>query len=179
VILRPYSAGFSEVEFYRLYRWSQDEEVLRWSGGTSLKMSLAEFKHMVYQDVRTPNSHRAIYVILTYAHEMIGRLGLFNLDSFRRQAELGIVIGEKAYWGLGYGSDALQTLLNFVFTQTNLQRIYLSTYANNIRAQRSFIKCGFHPSANSRPSLWDFRHPDEMQMEITKADWSNCERGVP
>lgn len=136
-----------------------------------MNMSLAEFKDMVHKDVRTPNPHREIYVILTYAHEMIGRLGLFNMDSHRRQAELGVVIGEKAYWGLGYGSDAIQTLLNFVFTQTNLLRIYLNTYANNFRAQRSFVKCGFHPPANSRSSLWDFQHPDEMQMEVTRDEW--------
>ncbi len=173
VILRSYSSGFSEVELNRLYRWSQDEEVLRWSGGTRMNMSLAEFKDIVYKDVRSSESHRQVFVILHPAGEMIGRIGLFNIDPRRREAELGVVIGERAYWGLGYGSDAIQTLLGYAFTQTDLQRIYLHTYIDNVRAQRAFAKCGFHPQNGSRPSLWHIQHTDEMRMEITRDEWLN------
>lgn len=170
VVLRPYTAGFNEAELRRLYRWSTDKEVLRWSGGTPLNMSLAEFKDMLHNDIHQPNPHRQVFIILTHAGEMIGRIGVFNIDPRRRQAELGVVIGEKAYWGLGYGADAIQILLKHVFTRTDLQRVYLHTYVDNIRAQRAFAKCGFRP-LNSRPSLWNIGSPAEMQMEITRDDW--------
>lgn len=44
VILRPYEEGFSDEELAVLYRWSQDEEVLRWSGGSPKRLTPSEFK---------------------------------------------------------------------------------------------------------------------------------------
>jgi RimJ/RimL family protein N-acetyltransferase len=56
---------------------------------------------------------------------------------------MGIMIGDRAYWSRGYGSDAIITSLNHVFSQTDLKRIYLKTLDWNIKAQNCFKKCGF------------------------------------
>ena len=67
----------------------------------------------------------------------------YDIDWDRRQAELGIMIGDRAYWGQGCGADAVKTLVRHIFNDTSVDRIYLKTLEWNIRAQRCFKKCGF------------------------------------
>jgi RimJ/RimL family protein N-acetyltransferase len=170
-LLRSYEAGFSEDELARLYRWSRDPEVLRWSGGSPVAMSFADFKHVLHKDQLHPDLSRVIYGILTLGGELIGRIGYFDIEPQRRQAELGVVIGEKEYWGLGYGRDAVCTLLRHVYETTDLHRIYLFTYADNVRARRCFAHCGFRPVVADRTWRWSLQPANELEMEITRTDW--------
>jgi RimJ/RimL family protein N-acetyltransferase len=43
----------------------------------------------------------------------IGRCLLFSVDHLNRSAMLGIFIGDKAFWGRGYGQEAMQLLLEY------------------------------------------------------------------
>ena len=69
----------------------------------------------------------------------------YDLDSVNMQAELGIVIGDRDYWSNSYGYDAVTTLLDHMFREKNLKRVYLHTLEWNARAQRCFEKSGFKP----------------------------------
>ena len=42
----------------------------------------------------------------------IGILSLINIDNKNRNAECIIDIGEKEYWGKGYGSEGFKLLLD-------------------------------------------------------------------
>ena len=53
------------------------------------------------------------------------------------------MIGNRDYWGLGYGTDSVNALLGHIFTTTTLDRVYLHTLDWNVRAQRAFAKSGF------------------------------------
>ncbi|MFQ5343734.1 MAG: GNAT family N-acetyltransferase [Anaerolineae bacterium] len=172
VALRPYQAGFTEEELYRMYQWSRDEEVLRWSGGSVLLMSFDDFKKAFQRELRRQDKHSRTFGLLTETGELIGRLGYFNIDYRRKEAELGILIGEKAYWGQGYGTDAVQALLAHVFQETDLKRVYLNTYAENSRAQGSFEKCGFRRIGRNRRFSLDRGSHDEVQMEIHRDEWA-------
>lgn len=52
--------------------------------------------------------------------ECIGTCGLFNIDLTARHAELGIGIGDKEYWGRGYGRESVGLLLDYAFRLRNL-----------------------------------------------------------
>ena len=96
----------------------------------------------------------------------IGNCMYYDLDSVRKEAELGIVIGDRDYWGNSYGYDAVTTLLNYMFTEINLERVYLHTLDWNERAQRSFSKSGFKPVRTVRRMSHDF-----ILMEVLRQDW--------
>ena len=171
VTLRPYEAGFTEEELRRMYEWSRDEAVLRWSGGSVLLMSFEDFKQAFMRELRRQDRHSRSFGLHTDTGEFIGRLGFYNIDYRRREAELGIAIGQKEYWGKGYGTDAVKTLLAYIFDTTNLERIYLTTYADNIRARRSFEKCGFREIGQLHRFSLDRGSHDEIQMEIYRSEW--------
>jgi len=60
----------------------------------------------------------------------IGRCLLFNIDQINRQATLGIFIGKQAYWGQGFGQDAIALLLDYGFNLLNLHNIMLGVFDN-------------------------------------------------
>lgn len=62
-----------------------------------------------------------------------------------QSGELAIVIGDKRYWGRGYGAEAVRALVDH-WLSNGLQRIWLKVLPWNARAIRCYQKCGFAPS---------------------------------
>jgi RimJ/RimL family protein N-acetyltransferase len=80
----------------------------------------------------------------------IGNCGLHRVDWKSRSAAFGIALGEKAYWGRGYGTDATRTLLRFAFHELNLHRVELEVFEYNPRARRCYEKAGFRHEGTRR-----------------------------
>ena len=101
------------------------------------------FQEQQIEDMMRPDAATKIFVIETLAAEAIGECGLRNFDWVSRNAELLITIGDKRYWGKGYGTDAVWLLLKLAFQRLNLHSVNLTTHATNERAIRCYEKCGF------------------------------------
>jgi len=84
---------------------------------------------------------------------LIGNCGFMNLNQLHRTADLGIFIGDKEYWGKGYGEEAIGLLTDYGFSILNLRNIMLSVYSFNKRAIRCYEKCGFHLIGRRREAL--------------------------
>ncbi len=170
--MRRFEERISDAEMARLYAWSRDHELLRWSGGTPTNLTLAEFReHVRGERLYGPSNRRMYLVFAREDMELIGRLGVFAIDWNRRDAEMGIVIGERAYQDRGYGRDAVRTLLRHLFTTSSLERIYLYTFADNLRAQRAFAAIGFRVTEQGPRFTPDVGEFDGVKMEITRAEF--------
>ncbi len=169
--LRQFEDFLTDAEVARVYRWSRDSDLLRWSGGTPTDLSFNEFRDRLRSDRSySPNSRRAFFIV-TRSGELIGRVGCFAIDWDRKEGELGIVIGESAYWNKGYGRDAISTVLQHLFEATPLERINLYTYTDNVRAQRCFAACGFRAIGTARRFSPDVGEFDGIEMEITRREF--------
>jgi RimJ/RimL family protein N-acetyltransferase len=84
----------------------------------------------------------------------IGFCGLINLDLSARKAELYIFIGEKDYWGGGYGRDGYKLLTNYGFIELGLERVYGYQLDDNVRATKAFEKIGWSVEGKLRNDLW-------------------------
>jgi RimJ/RimL family protein N-acetyltransferase len=113
------------------------------------------------------------FAIRTLADDrLIGLIGLYTIFQLHREAFIGIHIGEREFWGKGYGTDALRVLLRYAFEELNLQRISLSVLEGNARAMRSYEKCGFRYEGRER-RVWayDGRRWDEIYMGVLRDEW--------
>lgn len=138
------------------YDWRCDPELARFDAATPLRASFQDFLVTYTDDIRYPSPFRRVFAIETMDNTHIGNVMYYNIDERRGDAELGITIGDKRYWGHGYGTDAVRTFLRYVFTETSLKRIYLNTLDWNVRAQRSFRRAGFVPTGTSRRGFHSF-----------------------
>jgi RimJ/RimL family protein N-acetyltransferase len=128
------------------YAWKTDAELARLDATIPLDMPFSHYLVSYAEELRYGNMGGRRYAIETLEGKHIGNCSYYNLDQDEKETELGILIGDRAYWNKGYGTDAVTTLVTQVFKETNIERIYLHTLEGNIRAQRCFQKCGFAPS---------------------------------
>ncbi len=63
---------------------------------------------------------------------------------------LGIAIGDKAYWGQGYGQDATRLLLDYAFNLLNLNSVMLGAFSFNERAINCYRRVGFKEIGRQR-----------------------------
>jgi diamine N-acetyltransferase len=106
----------------------------------------------------------------TWLH--IGNAGLHRVDWKNRHATYGIVLGEKAYWGQGFGTDATHTVLRFAFDELNLHRVELEVYDFNPRAMRCYEKAGFRREGTRRQGLFrDGQYHDTHHMAILREEF--------
>lgn len=171
--LRPFEDPISDDEAARVYHWCCDENLLRWSGGAPPDLSLMEFRERLRNDQHDFLDQRRAFFILTRDQRAIGRIGVFAIDWTRRDGELGIVIGEPTEWGKGYGARAVALLLRHLFETTPLERVYLFTYSENIRAQHCFASAGFRALGTTQRFLPELGERAGIEMEITRRefDW--------
>ncbi len=107
----------------------------------------------------------------------IGNVTLRNIDRENGGAELAIVIADKPLQGRGYGTDALNCVLDFGFGELRLERIELHVFDYNPRAIRSYEKAGFRTDVVMRRARFHRgAHHDVFQMSILRADWAALPR---
>ena len=162
VILRDKKIEDSELD----YRWRSDPELAKLDAAYPLTMNYDRYVKMFEDQLKypTPGSHH--YGIEVADSKFIGNCMYYDLDSVNKEAELGIVIGDRDYWSGSYGFDAVVTLLEHMFLVRDLKRVYLHTLEWNHRAQSCFSRCGFNSVRNVRRMGHDF-----ILMEVLRTDW--------
>ena len=137
-----YLSPCSQEEAEKWTEWDNDLEIAIPLGDEAYTPYTFEKMRDILAEVSKHQSH--IFSIINLETDTtIGRCLLFNIDQVNRQATLGIVIGEKEYWGIGYGQDAIKLLLDYGFNLLNLNNIMLGTFSFNERAKACFRKAGF------------------------------------
>jgi len=113
------------------------------------------------------------FAIRTLADDvLIGNCSLFEISQKNRVATFGIVVGNKEYWGKGYGSDATREMLRFAFYELNLNRVQLEVYDFNKRAIRAYENVGFVHEGTRRNALFrEGRYHDIHMMSVLRDEW--------
>lgn len=80
---------------------------------------------------------------ITVNEKVIGSIGAFRQTNIHsKTAELGYYIAEE-YWGKGIMTEAVKQLCSYVFSNSDMIRIYAEPFAYNIGSQRVLEKAGF------------------------------------
>jgi len=167
VILRP---GRRE-DVARQHEFNQDIELYGLDCAfpqiSSLEKTQADFETWATK----PDQNSAWFAIEADG-KYIGNCCLLGLRNPHGNLELGIVIGDRDYWGRGYGRDATRLLLKFGFHYLGARRIVLTTHAKNERAIRCYRACGFVEEGRPRKAIWvEGEYVDLVNMSILREEW--------
>ena len=149
------------------YKWQTNPELVRLDAVPLLTTSFPQYLLDYTSALRYPTSTRHTFAIETFDGKHIGNCVYYNVNETKSEAELGIMLGACDYWDRGYGADAVATLVNHIFQQTNLKRIYLKTLDWNQRAQKCFQKCGFASCGYLAKDGYNF-----VLMELHRKQWA-------
>ncbi len=125
------------------YAWKTDRELASLDATTPLATTFSEYLSGYSSALHNPKPPQNEFAIKTRDGKHIGNCAYYGIKKTRREAEVGIIIGNCNYWDRGYGTDAVKALIIHIFRSTDLIRIHLKTLRDNKRAQRCFSKCGF------------------------------------
>jgi len=118
-----------------------------------------------------------VFCIETSEGKLIGNIGIMHLQWTNRNAEIGVLIGEKEYWSRGFGTEAIALLLRYMFEELNLERISLYCDETNLRAQRCYQKCGFRQEGKYRHHRFKGGvFTNDVVMSILREDWDGLNR---
>ena len=118
------------------------------------------------------NDENLTLCIETKDGKPIGIMSIHNIDWVHRHGITGALIGEKEYWGKGYGTDAKMHLLDHAFNTMNLNRIGSNAFEWNERSIRYSLRCGYKIEGRKRQHLcrngkfWDL-----VELGILREDW--------
>lgn len=162
----------------RLCQFNNDVEVeLAGGGDPPLPQSLARLQAEYDADLGRGGRNGTSFAIEADGL-FIGGCALFNFDHVAHRCELGITIGDKSYWGRGYGTDAVRVLLDYAFRHHNLHRVYLSVNSTNPRAIGAYRRCGFVEEGRLRAHMWsNGQYIDLVQMGILREEWAATTAG--
>jgi diamine N-acetyltransferase len=153
----------------RLYELERNVDLVLLGDGEWQPAPLAQWeKHF---DKRLDDEEQARFVIETDG-VVIGGIGLHHRARRSGVTSFGIGIYDPDYLGNGYGRDAINTLLRWVFRIQNYRRIWLETSASNERAIRCYRAVGFVEEGRLREhEFFDGQYIDSIVMGLLRSEW--------
>lgn len=131
------------------YAWRSDPELAQFDASRAVQAAFEDYQRNWSFDYRFTDAAARTFAVEDENGCHIGNVMYYNLDSTRREAEIGISIGDRRGWSRGYGADALQAIVGRLFATLDINRLYLHTLDWNVRAQKAFAKAGFEVCGTS------------------------------
>jgi RimJ/RimL family protein N-acetyltransferase len=166
VRLRPVQPG----DLPKFAEWLADPEVRRWLAALPEAPTLEDEVEW-YEDSRA-NPDNVLWAIDTLEGRLIGTVEL-RVAPHARRAELGIAIQDKSQWNQGYGTDAIRQVLDYGFSDLDLNRVELTVDEENARGRRCYEKCGFSEEGLLRQHrIVDGKPGNTVVMAMLKSEWT-------
>jgi len=82
-----------------------------------------------------------VFVAETQLH--IGNVKIGPLNRLHQVAEIGIMIGDKRYWGQGLATEAICAVSAFAFQDLGMRKLEAGCYVENQASRSVFLKSGY------------------------------------
>ena len=156
--------------------WVNDEEVTRQLGAGPLTFPVSRVQEEQFLEAAVRSGAdptNKVFAIETLAErKYIGGIDLRGINWLDRHAEIGIVIGDKANWSKGFGTDAMRVITRMGFEKMGLHRLWLRVYDFNAAAIRCYEKCGFQREGILRHDRFiDGEYHDTIVMGILEGEY--------
>ena len=168
IYLRPMAMSDLDGPYFD---WLNDYETTRFLETGSFPTTTATLRSYLESVARHPdNVMLAIMDKKTETH--VGNIKIGPIHPIHRRGDIGIMVGDKRFWGKGYGSEAIALLLEYGFKRLNLHKITLGVYADHDGAVRAYKKLGFIVEGTLKEQLFrDGAFRDKAVMGILKSDY--------
>ncbi|NRR04612.1 GNAT family N-acetyltransferase [Brevibacillus sp. RS1.1] len=159
-----------DVDVY--HTWRNDVEVMRTTNPSMDVYTWEDTNSFVNQVILHASSSKSYMIVDSQTNRPIGITSLIQIDLKNRNAECIIDIGEKEYWGKGYGREALKLLLDYAFLEMNLHRVSLRVFSFNEKAIKLYDRLGFKQEGISRQFLFrEGKWHDLVHMGILQEEY--------
>jgi len=144
-----------EVDDYKLInKWRKDEEIQSLLGGRKYYVSSEREKKWVEEKIFNNANQIYLAICLKNNHKMIGYISVRNFDWVNRKVELHGLIIDKKYRSMKNSLDAYYLILDHVFNQLGMHRIYGYYMKENEKAILLGKMMGFKIEGTMRETIY-------------------------
>lgn len=163
--------GVSEESVKKYTEWMNDFNVTDYIGRTDQIVTLTGEKEWL-ENCAKNTDNREFDIVELNSNKLVGTISLGQFSWVNRSSVLGIFIGDKDFRDNGYGTEAINLLLEYGFKYLNLHSIRLDLIAINERAHKCYLKCGFKDTGRSRDAIFlNGKYYDELHMDILESEF--------
>ncbi|MCL5611297.1 MAG: GNAT family N-acetyltransferase [Chloroflexi bacterium] len=166
--------GVEKSDLQKFHEWINDPEVTE-GLLANLPMSLADEERWFERTSLGEQAEKPLAIEIKEKRGwwLIGNCGLFHIEWMNSTAEFGIMIGDKSAWNKGYGTEAVELILQHGFETLNLNSIYLRVHSTNLRAKRVYEKTGFILDGMMRQAVYKHgKYVDVHFMSVLRSEWN-------
>jgi len=169
VVIRP----MRKEDLPVVLRWWNDPEVMYYANDNPNPCkSLQELEEEFEKEKSEWLESMARFVIETKDGTLIGNIMYRWYRPDIRSVYTGIFIGEKEYWGHGYGTEAIKLFLRYLFVDKGLHKVAVTVSDFNKRAIRAYEKCGFRKDGVLRDNaMINGKFVDHIVMSILEDEY--------
>jgi [ribosomal protein S5]-alanine N-acetyltransferase len=133
-------------------QWLNDEEVCR--NNSHAVFPNTEQRMKTYYNSIQNQLNVVLAIIHSDTDRHIGNVSLLNINWISRNAEFAILMGEKDFWGKGYGKEAARLIVQYGFERLNLHRIYCGTLNGNSGMIKLAASMGMKEEGRRREAIF-------------------------
>lgn len=127
--------------------WLNDFRTTDYLGKSGKIMTLEKEREYLETHI---DDEATLNIITLSEDKLIGTVGIENIDHLNKRGTLGIFIGDVEEREKGYGTEAINLILDYGFNYLNLNNIKLDVVEFNERAIACYKKCGFKECGRRR-----------------------------
>ena len=160
------------VKFVDLYaKWDNDPD-FRHVSRNFIPISPEAFKK--FMDKKQPNPPNEIFLNIWHKKDkkLIGYVAFNHIQWADAVADVGLMIGEKEYWGKDIGTEAVALILEYGFHELNLFKITGGMFHINTGSWRVAEKLGMTRDIVLKKQAYvKGEYVDEYQYCIFREEW--------
>lgn len=166
IILRP----VEQADAGWIQKWSNDPEIRGLTGEVSPSSSTGTIEYI--QKLNNGTDRVWFMIVIKETGRVIGETGLLRMFHPWRTTDLSIIIGEKDAWGNGYGTEAIQLLMDYAFGYLNFHRISIGVVGFNKKALEFYKRIGFKEEGIQRDGYYyNYQYSDFVMMSILENEF--------
>ena len=172
---RIYIKPLEKDEMVYIRKWTNDPEIRRLTG--EVKPMTPARGDDYFENVRSDTNREWFIIVLKENDKVIGETGLLRMFSPWRTTDLTIIIGEKEEWGKGYGTEAINLMLDYAFGYLNFHRVSIGVVGFNERALRFYEAVGFKREGIQRDGYYyNHEYHDFIMMSLLEDEFRTLQK---
>lgn len=144
-----------------LAQWVGDMEVMK---HVTMRTFTLEEEYTWFREMKDNADERVFFICLVEGDRLIGSCGIHDVRN-PTTVGIGLFIGDRTQWGMGYGTEAVQLLLDHIRKECRVSRVWLRVDTVNQPAIRCYEKSGFKIYERHKNPERIFSNGEEYFME--------------
>jgi RimJ/RimL family protein N-acetyltransferase len=122
--------------------WMNDPEINQYLESRFEKWSIKKLKDYI-SEVKKNSACLFLAIVTKDKNRHIGNIKIGPINQVHKFADVGIIIGEKSFWGKGFATEAIKLVVEYAFNKLKLHKLTAGAYSCHTASIKAFEKAGF------------------------------------